>query len=242
MMRKLFVGLTAVLLLLLAAPRVSAYEPVYGSESEAIQAETERLVENRYKPGSYPVTISYRVNGAVMTRDVMVTVKSDAAVVVGNIVIDAHSFMVTVAEAASFTDADWIERAQAYAWQTDTGAEIPIAIVDHGQVKTEPGEYWVMFGANESITIQVKATVVMASTSEDNKISSVNDVWFETYYDNPGSQEFLGSEAIFFDILKVSAIFMLLIPLLFLIIQYLWTSKAMRAVLDFMDKNNKKRE
>lgn len=242
MMRKLFAVFGVALMLFMVAPQVSAYEPVYDSESEAIQAETERLVENRYKPGSYPVTISYRVNGAVMTRDVMVTVKSDAAIVVGNIVIDAQSFTVTAAEVASFTNAQWIERAQAYAWQTDTGMEIPIAIVDHGQVKAEPGEYWVLFGANESITIQVKATVVVAAVSDNNKISSVNDVWFETYYDNPGSQEFPGSEAIFFDILKVSTIFMLLIPLLFLIIQYLWTSKAMQAVLDFMDKNNKKRE
>ena len=110
------------------------------------------------KPGDYDVKFS-TANGAT------VTVKANVKKVDGakqktkdGVTVTAIPFEMTVDEVGTFTNADYIDRAYAMAWDSH-GNDVAISSVDHSKVQATIGSYNVKFTADEA-TVKVKVKVL----------------------------------------------------------------------------------
>ena len=110
------------------------------------------------KPGDYNVVFS-TANGASVTVKANVK-KMDGAKedTENNITVTAIPFEMTVDEVGTFTNADYIKRAYAMAWNAE-GEEAGISEVDHSKVKAQVGSYNVKFKSGAA-SVKVKAKVL----------------------------------------------------------------------------------
>ncbi len=135
------------------------------ANAEAVDTETGAAVAvtSVNRTALQPALGVYDVTFAT-TKGTSVTVK---AAVKDNIVIvpdnkeaiGANDFMLTKDQVATVTDAELINLANAEAFNTDTGASVPIITVDKTDIEAKVGVYDVTFSTEKGTSVTVKATV-----------------------------------------------------------------------------------
>ena len=132
------------------------------------------------EPGTYPVEASYIEEGKKLQKTVYVTVKSDDTVIVGDIAIDAKSFVLTPQQAKKITAKKAIDYSEAKAWSTIDGTEKIIRGVDLSELQPIEGVYNVKFTTAGGVSKTVTATVGEALLG--NRDFNSYDASFESSY------------------------------------------------------------
>ena len=157
-------------------------------ESLPVTTNGSEVVEG--KPGEYETTFT----AGKATVTVTVTVKEDPEVdEEADHKISANSFSMTDEEVGTFTDEDYIERANAW---TDPPMDI---IVDHSAVRTTYGTYSVTFKAEyeewnedeqemeeKEVSVTVNAIVAGENNSEASVVDNIGDIYADFNFAYPG--------------------------------------------------------
>lgn len=111
------------------------------------------------EPGTYPAEASYIEDGKKLQKTVYVTVKGEDTVIVGDIAIDAKSFVLTPQQVKRITAKKAIDYSEAKAWSTIDGTERIIRGVDLSELQPIEGVYDVTFSTAGGVSKTVNATV-----------------------------------------------------------------------------------
>lgn len=159
------------------------------------------------KPDNYKVTFG-TANGATVTVEATVKkIDGTKQKTKDNITVSAVPFEMTVDEVGSFTNAQYIERAYAMAWNK-SGESVTISTVDHSKVRATVGSYNVKFTAGEA-TVKVKVKVLKsgatitppdypdsaANVSDPSIVDQLEDIYADVNFAYPGWRMNMSSTA-----------------------------------------------
>lgn len=230
--RSFLYAITLVVLFSIFPMNVSAVT-IYPSEEEAVKEEITALEEKMEQPGTYRIRLKFKRDGKVVETVIYCTIKGENTVVVDGIAIDANSIRISQDKVGVLTKDDWIRLAQAQAWQTKDGTVLPIESVEDQAIKKKLGSYPLTFK-----TVQKVKTTVMVEVVEDlEALYQKNDAhgWFQS---NKTGEElsWFPFNHVFLSLMRVTLFFLLLLPLLALLIQYLFATKLVKQVVALITK------
>lgn len=150
------------------------------------------------KPGSYDVTFSTANGATVKVKGTVKKMDGAKQKTVDGITVMAVPFEMTVDEVGSFTNAKYIERAYAMAWDGN-GNDVAISAVDHSKVQAAVGSYNVKFTANDA-SVKVKVKVLSsgahitepdypdsaANVDDPSIIDQLEDIYADVNFAYPG--------------------------------------------------------
>lgn len=213
------------------AANSSVIKPVFTSEKEALTAELKLLKEAKVGPGTYPLKLTFEENGRVIEKQTNVTIKGENTIVKADEAIDANNITVSIDQVKKLTNVDWVEQAKAKAWRTDTLQEIPITYVDSAKIKPAIGTYELCF-ATDIVETRVTVTVVKGVVSIDENTIP----FFEEATKVDIQSKWTTFEVALYSILKISFVFMLLLPLFLLFFQYVIILRAVKKIVQMVIK------
>lgn len=162
--------------------RAGAY--AWKADGKAVKPISVNTSQIEHKEGSYDCI--FTANGA------SVTVKASVKVIThersnSQYTIKASDFVMLTSEVASFTPAQYRNRANASAWTTGGTSVTPV--VDSTNVEAESGSYTVYFSVG-SLKLSVKATVKVSydesSTTDPTIADDLFDIYADTNFAYPG--------------------------------------------------------
>ncbi|MGY3777291.1 hypothetical protein [Isobaculum melis] len=230
MKKKLIVSCLLLMLSVLILPQqVNAEEVIYSSEQEAKEEKFKELVDKGVAVGTYPIYIRFQHSQQVMEKLIYLTLKEKNTIIQGNIAIDVQDISVTEAEVAQLSEAEWIARTHAKAWSTvNPQTTFPIR-VDSQNVKSQAGQYTLLFYTEENV--QTKAVVTVQKKAVPNA--------YQKNKEQPGYENYLQQNKVGWQLfekwyglfLQIVLFLMLVLPCLLFILQYLATNKLVKKTI-----------
>lgn len=110
--------------------------------------------------GTYPVEMyTYDQNGQAVKEVVMITIKHPHTIINGNEAIDADDLRMTWNDFEKMNDDEWKVQANAKAWNTLTGDEVEVVVVDV-ELVVESQSYKVYFQTSLGTKTSIEVTIV----------------------------------------------------------------------------------
>ncbi|TLG76745.1 hypothetical protein [Culicoidibacter larvae] len=203
----------------------------YESQDEAIANTIQKLESSSYRPGTYPIKIYYNQNGLALEETIYITVEGPFTFITGNNAIDATGVTISITDAKRYQIYDWIKATDAHAWRIDTLEELPIDGVDTSKLRFEVGTYEISFNAL-GISTSVPITLIESSALVNNTESG----WYDQNLFLNSENEFELFDSFGFTILKIGVVIMLVIPIIFLFLQFFWSLRTMANLKKVMHK------
>ncbi|MGY3778586.1 hypothetical protein [Isobaculum melis] len=206
---------------------------IYPSEEAAVQAEMAAL-ENRIEtPGTYPILLRFKKDEKVIQTTIYCTIRGKNTVISDGVAIDANDGVVTIEQIEQLSKADWISLTNAHAWKISDGQPLTVKAVETQAVKKKVGRYPISFQTIEGVQTTVMITVVEDVSAMYHKNNAGN--WFEKIMDY--SKEPLDYfDRLFLTLIRFTLLFLLLLPLFALVIQYFFATKLVKQVVALVKK------